>query len=737
MLWELALLSVLVPCSYWGLLFVRRQPFGSATYGWMLLAVASLAVVALASGDGPAWVDALGAVALGAGACLLVVAPALRAAARWAVATDRLRLAGVLVDIRDVLQPGTGGREEKKTIATLREVHAGRVDEAVGALRAVRERAPPAVRAGLDERIVLLYLSAQRWDDAVSWAEAHLLAGEQGPAEAAEAPDGPEAEDGPRTYRHVGRELGMSPPLWIELVGAYLRRGDLDRAADHAERFERAARGVSELALVVHRLRLVFLAHTGRVEAVDRLLEPALAGHLSTAARSYWAGVARHAAGDVAGARAAFETARARSPRDGRARALVDRSLAEIDRPAPATPARAAALADRLARAELTLPPRIPSRLVGVTAVLVGLNLAVAALCALLVGPAGDLGTIVRAGANLRWSVEGGQLWRLASSVFVHVGWVHLVVNALGLWSLGRLAEGLFGRTRMLVIYGVAGLVGAIASHLMSRAGVSAGASGAMFGLLGATLVELALHHQSYRREWRRSLLGALAVVTAAQIAIGVFYEVIDQSAHVGGLVGGAVVGLALSPSWRWAEHAAVRWLARGLAGVLVVAYVAGGVMAVRTGYADELAAQPRATRALGPFVVDVPAPWVAGGDELVDREIYVVLSLVADAPGAAVERLGPWVHTERGRAKERGFDGVEDATALIVPVPDGWASTEWIAVGTDPLGSTQRYRVIAFTGQVGDLPLVGALYVPDVLARDAGAAAALGAVLATIRPAP
>ncbi|MCA9675649.1 MAG: hypothetical protein KC464_11480, partial [Myxococcales bacterium] len=167
MLWELGLLSVLVPCAYWGVLYLRRRPFGTITYGAMLLGTAMLAAVPLLAGHGaPGWVDALGAVALGAGACLLLVAPALRSAARWAVATDRLGLALVLIDLRDLLQPGTGGREEKRMVQTLREVHAGRVDEAVGALRAVRDRAPPSVRPGLDERITLLYLSAQRWGDA-------------------------------------------------------------------------------------------------------------------------------------------------------------------------------------------------------------------------------------------------------------------------------------------------------------------------------------------------------------------------------------------------------------------------------------------------------------------------------------------------------------------------------------------------------------------------------------------
>jgi membrane associated rhomboid family serine protease len=713
-LWELALFSVLVPSVYWGVVHVRKRPFGSVTYGAMLIVTAAIAGIAILGRRADAgWADPLAVVALGAGIVQLVLTPLIRAAARWAVATDRLRLAMVLVDLRDLLQPGTGGRDEKRTIAALRDVKAGRVDAAVAALRAMRDHSShrPDAQAAVDERIVLLLLSAQRWQEAVD-AAAPLLAG---------------GDDRP----------GVSPPLAVELVVARLRVGDLDGAADLAERVLAAGRSAPELVLVVYRLHLVFLAFLGRVADVDRLLAPDQSTYVTASARRYWAAIARQHAGDLDGARAGLVQARTLARGDRRARSLIDAALAELDHPraAPAPSDRVRALADRMAASQIVVPPRAPPRRAVVTTGLVAANLVVAAICAVVLGGPGDLGSIVRVGANVRGAVDAGEVWRLASATFVHVGLVHLVVNVVALWSLGRLVEGLFGSTRMLAIYGVAGIAGAAASHAMSAAGVSAGASGAIFGLLGAALVELALHRNRYRRQWRRSLLGALAVVTVAQLAIGLVWPMIDQWAHVGGLIGGAVVGALLSPGWQWAEHPVVVWSGRALAAAALAAFAWGGAGAATTTYGDTLRREPRAWRDVGGVSVEVPARWQITESEAGDPDLYVIVELARIEPeGTSVgERLTAWEEQSARAARDRGFTDVAPADGARIRLPDGWRGSEWIVSTRDALGSTQRYRMIVFAGDPGGASIVGTVLVPDVLA--APAAAELGAILATVRP--
>ena len=717
MLWDLALFSILVPTGYWGLLYVRRKPYGTATFGWMLLATTAFAGLALLGRSSDAgWADLIGAIAIGAGAVQLIVGPLLRGAARWAVGNDRLRLAAILVDIRDLLQPGMGGREDKRMVAALRDVKEGRVDAAVAALESLRDRAPASARTAIDERIVLLYLSAQRWQDALGWADRTLLA--------AAVPQGDEPPADARVEA-AARALGVSPSVFIELVTARLRVGDLDGAADLADRFDAVAVGVPELLLLVFRLHLVFLAHVGRVAEVDRLLDPRLASYVTPAARRYWAGVARKSAGDVDGARLAFTDARGLAGRDRRARALIEEGLAEVEVPAPAPTARAIEVADRMAKAPVAVPPRAPSRRAGVTTALVIANLAVAAICAFVLGGPGDFGSIVRAGANVRSAVSAGEEWRLASSVFVHVGLVHLAVNVLALWSLGRLVEGLFGRARMLAIYGAAGIFGAIASHVMSRAGVSAGASGAIFGLLGAALVELALHRGRYRREWRRSLLGALVVVTIAQLGIGLFWDMIDQWAHVGGLFGGALVAALLSPGWRLSEHPALTWSARAFAVVIVFCFAYAAVFAATTDYGDSLDRAPRVERAIGGFAIDVPRAWDVGLDEVRDPDLNVVIELLRGSGD-----LTSLEEDARGKMIQEGFTEITRVGPRIA-MPAGWQSSEWLMTMRDGLGSTQRFRMVVFVGEAGEA-LFGRLVAPDVLSWSG--AGELAGMLATVR---
>jgi len=703
MLWELALFSIFAPAAYWGVVTIRRPPFGVATYGWMLVGTAVAIAIAYLGGRSGAgsWTDALAVIGVGVGAVMLIVAPMLRMAARWAVTTDRLRLAAALVDVRDLLQPGMGGRDEKHIVATMREVKEGRVDHAVAALEALRTRAPAGAATAIDERIAALYLSAQRFEDAVRHAERSLLR--------------PDAK--------------LPPALCIELIGARLRLGELDAATDLAERFLLTAHDVPELVFLTYRLHLTFLAYVGRVAEVDRLLDPALAAMVSRGARKYWAGVVRHAAGDVAGARAAFEAARSLAGRDRRARAMIDLGLREVERPAAAPTPKAAAFADRLVASPITMPLRAPGRRGRVTVALIAANFAVAGICGLVLGGWGDLGSVVRVGANLRGAVEHGEPWRIASSVFVHVGYVHLLLNMLALWSLGRLVEGLFGHARMLAIYGAAGLVGAAASHAFGVAGVSAGASGAIFGLLGASLIELALHRTRYRREWRRSLLGALAFVTVAQLALGFGWEMIDQWAHVGGLVGGAAMGAALSPGWRWSDSRAAIRAAQAAAAVIVAVFAWSGIRAATTDYGDSLRALDRAPIEVGGFTVDAPVTWVVDQGELVDNDLYVVLSLGRfEGVATLAEQLAAVEREELQLAIERKFTSTVRADH-VYELPEGWRGSEWIVSHTDPMNNRLQYRLLTF---VTGTSTAGALYVPDVLAQ--GGAAELVEILATIR---
>lgn len=143
----------------------------------------------------------------------------------------------------------------------------------------------------------------------------------------------------------------------------------------------------------------------------------------------------------------------------------------------------------------------------------------------------------------LTWS---GEPWRLLSSAFIHFGVIHLAFNMFALKEGGVLTERLYGGTRLLVIYLLSAVSGNVVSSWWEVGRNSAGASGAVFGVYGALLVLFAMR----RREIPVAFLmttgkGALALC-GYSLLNGTFQMGIDNAAHVGGLLGGAITGLLL-----------------------------------------------------------------------------------------------------------------------------------------------------------------------------------------------
>ena len=151
-------------------------------------------------------------------------------------------------------------------------------------------------------------------------------------------------------------------------------------------------------------------------------------------------------------------------------------------------------------------------------------------------------------GANFGPATGDGEWWRLGTAMFVHFGIVHLAVNMWALWDSCRFVERLYGHVRFLVIYGAGGMAGNLFSLLAhgDRA-VSGGASGAIFGAYGALLVWLWRERRQVHQVEFRWLFGGAAAFAAATIAMGLLIPGIDNAAHLGGLVCGALAGRALA----------------------------------------------------------------------------------------------------------------------------------------------------------------------------------------------
>jgi len=732
-IYELALISVVVGAGYWGWYFVRQRPHGTATFGAMQLAAAALAALGLLGHRlDVAWLGIPAAIGLGAGACLLVIGPLARVQARRMVAAERMGLALRLLDLAELLAPGSGVAEEKALVRAMAEIRAGRVEQTVEALIAARERAPAEARVAIDERIALLYLTAYRWRDAIAHAEAHLFGAP--PVEVGDDDDGP-----------LRRALGIAAPVWVDLLGAYGRTGDLDRAADMLVRLEDACAGRADAALWLHRGRMMFLALAGRPDAVRALVAPRQARHMSRAARGYWLAVAHERRGDRTAAAAIYELAHARSR--GRPRALIEQALAGLAdaRPVELSPA-ARAVVERIEAAPL--PPRIriarPSRAYA-TRLLAAVLVAVSAITATVVGDTADVGVLLRGGALVHGVVGSGEWWRMISCVFVHVGVLHLGLNVVGLLVLGGIAEDVFGRAGVVAIFGGSGIAGAVASYLASRGMLSAGASGAVFGLLGAVFVEITWHRARYRLAWKRGMWGMLVVIAIGGLGQGLLTPAMDQWAHGGGLAAGVVLGLALSPTARWVRAGAVA--GRALAIAFAAASVIAGIQVVRTSGLDSLTRSGLVRTRIGDLAIRVPAGWQElrsgppsdgqpGRPDDVEYQLHqpdgLVVVEIAHRRGADAGRLiALWLAEQGRRVKDelRDDDGsdaargelVDSAVSPLIALPAGWDGRELVAVAPDDgMGNRQRWRLVACGRTFGDRTVLVAIAVPETIAAAA-----------------
>ncbi len=183
---------------------------------------------------------------------------------------------------------------------------------------------------------------------------------------------------------------------------------------------------------------------------------------------------------------------------------------------------------------------------------------------------------ILRFGANFGPLSLGPQWWRMLTAMFVHIGLVHLLINEWCLWDLGYMAEHLFGTRTFLAVYLISGLTGSLVSVTYNPSVVSAGASGAIFGIAGALMTTLYFGHIPVPRSELRWSQVSLLVFTVFSLAYGFQHGGIDNGAHVGGLVAGLIMGAILSRDFGTApeQHHRVHVWAIPLIAVILVAAI-------------------------------------------------------------------------------------------------------------------------------------------------------------------
>jgi rhomboid protease GluP len=212
-------------------------------------------------------------------------------------------------------------------------------------------------------------------------------------------------------------------------------------------------------------------------------------------------------------------------------------------------------VADQQARAERRFINALFSRATPVTYIILIINLIIYVamsavsggnLMANLVSGSDPL-TLVAFGAKINELVLQGEWFRLVTPIFLHIGVLHIASNSYALWIIGPLVERLYGSARYLFIYLLSGIGGCLLSLIWGVAmnkppGPSAGASGAIFGLFGL----LAVFGYKYRKElptnFRSAIKSSVLPVIVINLFIGITIPFIDNAAHIGGLISGAIM---------------------------------------------------------------------------------------------------------------------------------------------------------------------------------------------------
>ncbi len=634
---------------------------GRAAMGYCLLLALCLALSLWALLD-PDWTVLTYAAAAAFSA--LVVAPyvltvLMRRALRRSDWTRALRL----LSARMMLQPGAGLQSDREILRGLVMMDDVGLDQAMEQRRAQLERGgmDRVLRLSVIEQLMVFMLLKRQWEEAVALYE---------------------QEGG------VGLATA-SPAVASYMVRAFTELDRLDQAAVcHAELEHGSAAADPEVAALVNQARLVFLANLGLATELEHLQESEIGfpPGMSAEGRMIWLGVALARSGRLDDARKLWHAVALQQeelPQEAAgAMHRLERSPLPLEEHQLTD--ELAALARRVLHnaAAYGSVPRLrgsPVRLAPVTLILMAC-LALIHLWVELSGGSTNGWTLQRFGGNLVAATLGGEPWRLITSMFLHAGVLHLAVNGYALYMLGRFGEQLFGPARLWIIYLLAGVGGSATSAMFGDASrLSVGASGAIFGLLGAVIVGMARMRGFVPEHWRKQVFYNLLVILGLNLFIGFKLEMVDNSAHMGGLVGGALVTLLLLLPGNRRQSTATRRIFGAVAVALAVLTLACGVAQVLTPVSETLGRFPRGTMRRGGMSVRVPSHWTPRDDKsmvLQDPALGVGPTLQFEVVSG--RRTGLAAHARRrGRELAQELVAMEDVgQAEVVTAPvDGLAA--------------------------------------------------------------
>jgi rhomboid protease GluP len=163
-------------------------------------------------------------------------------------------------------------------------------------------------------------------------------------------------------------------------------------------------------------------------------------------------------------------------------------------------------------------------------------------------------GNLLYWAGNIPVALHHGEWWRPTTALFLHANWLHLAMNGAALWMFGSAVERTMGRWRLAAVFLAAGTAANAWSAWVGHYDVSVGASGGIFGLIGAFGVGVYRLRSPMLATARRRLLTLLALLLSADLTVGGLEPQIDNLAHAGGFAAGLALAMLL---WKRCVRAA------------------------------------------------------------------------------------------------------------------------------------------------------------------------------------
>jgi rhomboid protease GluP len=308
-------------------------------------------------------------------------------------------------------------------------------------------------------------------------------------------------------------------------------------------------------------------------------------------------------------------------------------------------------------------------------------------------------------GANFAPLTAGGEWWRLLTAAFLHGGVLHLALNMWALWDAGRLTERLYGSIPFLLVYLVAAVTGSLASALWHPQGaVSIGASGAVFGVLGALGAFLATQKHSVPRQVVLGLRASVLSFMGYALLIGLMVPGIDNAAHLGGLAAGFLLGAILGRPLA-AENRGRMLALRFPAALAVAALLAGGLAWWMPPPAYDMRLERAVQQEVARFAAEEKAildAWRAAAEARKAGEIDD-----AELAGRMLEAARRWedAHARLAALRLSGKSPTRERFALILRYAElRRDSTRLIAEAVRDGDGAKMDRARALTGEMGQV---------------------------------